>query len=525
MLVSPEATDTRYEIVKILGQGASATVYLARHVALNELRVLKILHHDMMMDAKRRTRFKLEAQVAAHLKHPAIVQVYDVTQTTNKLQIEMEYIDGMSLRQHLEKRKTFPLSVTLAIVHAILEGLEHAHRARLTFGETEFDGVIHRDLKPENIMIRKGGQPVICDFGVAKLGADLLTQTQHISGSVAYMAPERLRGELSTRSIDIFAMGVMLFELHKGHRPFPGANKTAVLENILRWNLIDLDEDWKGSDAAVLQIIRKALAREPAQRYQDATQMLAALRPVYKLYHGDALPADVVHDYLVRGQFTTAEFKALMPDEGNWKTRIAAAVAVAAAAGGIAFALYLAWPKEAAKPTAAPGPRADAPSAPAAMSAGPAASAPAGDALAEAEATVQKLKPADRQRAYYRLAKIWLADRKDPGNALLLVNKALDLSFHPTIAALKVEILLNQNMLNLAEGELARIQPWLKRMTKENQAQYHWLAAQLQLDRLQSGNAAARDKARAELEKYLALHPRGPQEKLAKAEEELQSLK
>src|SRR5690606_15091378 len=215
--------------------GASATVYLARHVALGELRVLKILHHDMMMDAKRRNKFKMEAQVSAHLKHPAIVQVFDVTQTDSKLQIEMEYIDGLSLRQYLERRKSFPLSVAIAIIQAVLEGMEHAHRASLTFGETVLDGVIHRDLKPENIMVRKNGQPVICDFGVAKVGADLMTQTQHISGSVAYMAPERLRGELSTRSIDVFSLGVMFFELHKGYRPFTGQNRTQVIENILKW--------------------------------------------------------------------------------------------------------------------------------------------------------------------------------------------------------------------------------------------------------------------------------------------------
>ena len=115
-----EATDTRYEIVKILGQGASATVYQARHIALNELRVLKVLHHDMMLDARRRQKFLLEAQVAAHLKHPAIVRVFDVTQTATKLQIEMEFIEGLSLRQHLERRRNFPLSVSLAIVCAVL---------------------------------------------------------------------------------------------------------------------------------------------------------------------------------------------------------------------------------------------------------------------------------------------------------------------------------------------------------------------------------------------------------------------
>ncbi|GEM_PF-2244492 len=560
MLLS-EATDTRYDLVKLLGQGASATVYLARHIALGELRVLKILHHDMMMDAKRRSKFKMEAQVSAHLKHPAIVQVFDVTQTASKLQIEMEYIDGMSLRQYLEKRKSFPLSVSIAIVYAVLEGMEHAHRARLTFGETVLDGVIHRDLKPENIMVRRNGQPVICDFGVAKVGADLMTQTQHISGSVAYMAPERLRGELSTRSIDVFALGVMFFELHKGYRPFPGNNKTQVLENILRWNIVDLDQDWRGSDASVLQIVRKALAREPANRYQDAGQMLSALRPIYKLYHGDAPPAAVLQDYLTRGQFTTAEFKALLPEETPWRNRIAKVVGVLALAGAGWFAyqaLQSGAPKHTASDasgaatnpstpgsasapvsiaaqaaTASPNASGSASPATAIASTAPSPSQSAADAadqaradgIANAERRIKALPLKEQQGGYYALAKASLRDKRDPGRALLLVNKALDYSFHPTIALLKVEILQDQEMFNLADTELARISPWLKQMTRENQAQYHWLSAQQQFRRGSIDTAPGRAKARAALKQYLALKPRGAEENLKKAQQLLHSLK
>lgn len=552
-MILSEATDTRYDVVKLLGQGASATVYLARHIALGELRVLKILHHDMMPDPRRREKFKMEAQVSAHLKHPAIVQVFDVTQTDSKLQIEMEYIEGMSLRQYLEKRKHFPVSVALAIIHAVLEGMEHAHKARLTFGETVLDGVIHRDLKPENILLRRNGQPVICDFGVAKVGADLMTQTQHISGSVAYMAPERLRGELSTRSIDVFALGVMLFELHKGYRPFPGQNKAQVLENILKWNLVDLDAAWKGSDEAVLQVAKKALAREPSQRYQDAGQMLAALRPIYKLYHGDAPPAAVIQDYLARGQFTTAEFRALLPEETPWPSRLLKLAAVACVlAGG-----YFAWrywrgtvAPEAARvatspsgaaagpgraPTGASAPK-PAPTAAAKaempMANAPAAGnvnttvtpAPAAVSPAEAERQVRSLPPGERQGGYYALAKTALREESDPSRALLLVNKALDLAYHPTIALLKVEILQDEEMFNLAGGELERVRPWLPRMTRDNQAQYFWLMAQQQILRGEAMGPKARLRAKFALRRYLSLAPKGAEENLKRARQELRAL-
>jgi hypothetical protein len=140
---------------------------------------------------------------------------------------------------------------------------------------------------------------------------------------------------------------------------------------------------------------------------------------------------------------------------------------------------------------------------------------------------VSQLKPQDRQAAYYRLARTWLKDRKDPGNAMMLVNRALDISFHPTIAELKVEILLDQKLLNLADGELGRIRPWLARMSRENQAQYHWLVAQVQLARLAAGEAgpAARARARRELRRYLALNPSGPKDKIAQAQAALASLK
>ena len=337
-----------------------------------------------------------------------------------------------------------------------------------------------------------------------------MTQTQHISGSVAYMAPERLRGELSTRSIDVFALGVMLFELHKGYRPFPGANKTQVLENILRWNIVDLDQDWKGSDAAVLQIVKKAMARDASMRYTDASQMLAAVRPVYKLYHGEARPAPVLQDYLTRGHLTTAEFKALLPEESIAGRKTAVAIAAAAAVAIGAAAWYL-WPRAG---SAAGNAAAESPLERLAREKGPAA----------AESMVKGMKPEEQQRGYYSLARTAFKDRRDPGNALLLVNKALNLSFHPTIALLRAEILLDQGTLNLAESELVRIEPWLARMSRENQAQFHWLSAQVQLLRMQGGAKDAREKARAALKQYLAAEPDSRQENLAAARKQLQSL-
>ncbi len=496
-----EIADARYEIVKILGQGSSADVYLAKHQALNELRVLKILHQSMMLDKKRKAKFQLEAQLAANLKHPAIVHIYDVTQTDSKLQIEMEFIDGLSLRQHLEKRHSFPLPVALAIIYAVLEGLEHAHNAKLEFDGVEYDGVIHRDLKPENILIRKLGQPVICDFGIAKLGADLLSQTQNISGSVAYMAPERLRGELSTRSIDIFAIGVIFFELYKGHRPFQGNNRTTVIENILKWNIANIEEELKDSDPAVREVLQKALAKNPAQRYQNASEMLNAVHAIYRLYHGEVTPAQVVGGFLTRGQFGTAEFKALLPETTSWKSKTTFFVLMALGLGLVIFLLLhstTSIPKMASSKDLQ-----------------------GIDALLEehkiedAKNLINTLPIPLQQEAYFRVGKAYWESSKDAGNALLLINKALNIAFHPTIAALRVEIYLNQDMLNMAQGDLVQIEPWLNKMNPENQARYYLLLGQLYMQEDRKLNAQTtpshKIQARAAFQKYLEL-PSGQQD-------------
>jgi tRNA A-37 threonylcarbamoyl transferase component Bud32 len=423
------------------------------------MRVLKIMHQDMMMDQKRRAKFCREAQLAAHLRHPAIVHVHDVTQTGTSIQIEMEYIDGLSLRQQLEARGHFPAPVAVALMVAVLEGLEHAHKARLTIHDSTFDGVIHRDLKPENIMLRSTGQPVICDFGVAKLGADQLSMTQNISGSVAYMAPERLRGELSTRGIDIFALGVTFFELLKGYRPIAGDSKAQVIENILRWVLLDIRHEMEGFDPSFAEIIEKAIARDPAERYADASQMLAALKPLYRLYHGERSAADVMKEFLTRGELSTSEFKALLTDSPSWSSRRTSWVLGmgVGAAGIVALGLYL-FPQS--KPV------------------GFQALLAAGD-LPAALVAADTLPALEKREAWFKVAAAYLHENKNPGQALLLANKVLDQSYHPRVALLRAEIYLDQGMGNMAQAELLRMQPLLSRLQPATRAEYHWLQVSL----------------------------------------------
>ncbi len=496
---TPQAVDDRHEIIKILGQGASADVFLARHKALNELRVLKIMHQSLLIDAKKRAKFRMEAQLAANLKHPAIVQIYDVVETSSRLQIEMEYIKGQSLRQHIETAGHFPPSVALALIMGILEGLEHAHNARLVFDGVEFEGVIHRDLKPENILIRENGQPVVCDFGVAKLGAELMTQTQHISGSVAYMAPERLRGEPSTRSIDVFAVGIIFFELLKGCRPFPGGNSTQVIENILKWNIRDIDTDLADMDSSLVRVIKKSVAQKAKDRYQNATEMREALKPLYKLYHGDAETSTVIKKFSERGQLSTAEFKALLPDESGLHPKIWIFTIVSVVLLG---ALLYGYFQQKGLPTKQ-------------YSAEPfqhIQELVQDDKLENARTIIPELDSTRRQQALYLIASAYERTRKDPGTALLLANQAMDFSAHPLVLLLRAELYLKQGMFNLAEEDLNRFEGQLNRLNSDLRAKYYWLSAQLNLEKRAKGRSLGEEPqvaAKEALQNYLSLAPQG----------------
>jgi hypothetical protein len=281
------------------------------------------------------------------------------------------------------------------------------------------------------------------------------------------------------------------------------------------------------------------------------------LRTIYKLYHGDAPPAAVIQDYLARGHFTTAEFRALMPEETPWRSRLLKLAVAACIAGGAGFvwmsvhggpgksagtakaALGPASPDgeggkpkgtgETAGPGSAPGlskvvPPAGSPNAAAPATAQGNTAVTQAPSPAEAEGQVRALPPEARQGGYYALAKASLREGADPGRALLLVNKALDFSYHPTIALLKVEILQDQDMYNLAGGELERVRPWLTRMTRDNQAQYYWLLAQQNLRRGGAVGPKARVRAKFALRRYLALGPKGPEENLKFARQELRAL-
>ena len=256
--------DGRYEILEILGTGGMAVVYKARCHRLNRLVAIKILKDEYARDEEFRRRFRAEGEAVAMLSHPNIVQVYDVSSSENADYIVMELIDGISLKQYMEKRGSLNWKETLHFAMQIATGLEHAHSR----------SIVHRDIKPHNVMVLKNGSVKVMDFGIARVMSKSSTLTKEALGSVHYISPEQAKGSFTDNRSDIYSLGVVMYEMMTGRPPYDGEsavavaiqhiNGGAVLPSVLNPNI----------PKALEQIIQKAMALELKDRYTSATEML-----------------------------------------------------------------------------------------------------------------------------------------------------------------------------------------------------------------------------------------------------------
>ena len=221
MITKGQKINDRYEIIKSIGEGGMANVYLARDVILDRRVAIKILRGDLANDEKFIRRFQREALSASSLSHPNIVEMYDVGEDNGNYYIVMEYVEGKTLKQYLKKRANGRLTVSEAvdIMLQLTDGIAHAHDSY----------IIHRDLKPQNIMIQDDGKIKITDFGIAMaLNSTQLTQTNSVMGSVHYLPPEQATGKGSTIKCDIYSMGILFYELLTGTLPFKGDNAVEI---------------------------------------------------------------------------------------------------------------------------------------------------------------------------------------------------------------------------------------------------------------------------------------------------------
>jgi serine/threonine protein kinase/Tfp pilus assembly protein PilF len=260
-----------YKILENLGEGGMGVVYLAEDTKLKRQVAIKFLPHNISANEEERKRFEIEAQAAAALNHPNIATIFAIEEVDNQMFIVMEYIDGKELKEIIESKhvgaENFqPLQRNDVINYAIqiAEGLEAAHKK----------GIIHRDIKSSNIMITDDGKVKIMDFGLAKVkGTSGLTQTGTTVGTIAYMSPEQSRGDEVDHRTDIWAFGIVLYEMILGKEPFRGDYDQAVIYSILNEEPEHISEIEPG----LQQIIRKVLAKNPDDRYQSAGEIVKEL--------------------------------------------------------------------------------------------------------------------------------------------------------------------------------------------------------------------------------------------------------
>ena len=284
--------DNRYEILELIGVGGMARVYKARCHRLNRLVAVKILRDDLVQDAELRRRFHDESQAVAMLSHPNIVAVYDVSRSSDFEYIVMELIDGITLKQYMQKKgNKLNWREALHFITQIVKALGHAHSR----------GIIHRDIKPHNIMVLRDGSVKVADFGIARVASGgHSTLTQEALGSVHYISPEQARGSHIDARSDLYSAGVVLYEMITGRLPFEGDTPVSVA--IQHINSIPLSprEIDPSIPEALEAITMRAMAPNPDNRYPSADAMLADLEefrknPNINLDYG---PGDLPGDFL-----------------------------------------------------------------------------------------------------------------------------------------------------------------------------------------------------------------------------------
>ena len=264
MVTKGQKINGRYEIIKSIGEGGMANVYLAYDTILDRNVAIKVLRGDLANDEKFVRRFQREALSASSLSHPNIVAMYDVGEDNGLYYIVMEYVEGKTLKQLLKKRGSLTLSEAIDIMLQLTDGMAHAHDSY----------IVHRDLKPQNIMIQDDGQIKITDFGIAMaLNSTQLTQTNSVMGSVHYLPPEQAAGKGATIKSDIYSMGIIFYELLTGELPFKGDSAVEIALKQMKEPLPDVHKLNNDIPQSIENIILKATAKNPKNRYDDAKGM------------------------------------------------------------------------------------------------------------------------------------------------------------------------------------------------------------------------------------------------------------
>jgi serine/threonine protein kinase len=273
---------SNYKVIEKLGSGGMATVYKAHELSLNRVVALKVLSSRLSQDEEYIKRFHREAQAAAKLNHPNIVQVYAIGESEGIHYFAMEYIKGESLADIKKEKNVIPATEAIAIIKPVAEALGEAHNA----------GLIHRDVKPSNIMIDASGRPKVTDFGIAFVteAKTKLTQDGSIIGTPEYLSPEQCEGKAVDGRSDIYSLGVTLYEILSGQTPYQADTPVGMLMKIIKGNFAPLNEVNPDVPESVVKVVQKMMETDPQKRYADARELVRAIEEVEKSLTQPAVP-------------------------------------------------------------------------------------------------------------------------------------------------------------------------------------------------------------------------------------------
>jgi eukaryotic-like serine/threonine-protein kinase len=266
-----EVLGDRYLLQNRIGSGGMATIYRARDLQMDREVAVKVLREAYSTDPKFVTRFQREARAASALKHPNIVQVYDYGQTNGNYYIVMELIEGTDLRSYLSSHDVLDVDRAIIIAHDIALGLGAAHRR----------GIVHRDVKPQNVLIGIDGSIKLTDFGIVSVykdaNAERLTTSGMTLGTVQYFAPEQAQGEIVSPAADVYALGIVMYEMLTGHPPFDGNSPVVVAMQHIQDQPVPPCQFNPSIPAALEEIILRCLEKAPGARFPDGSQLARAL--------------------------------------------------------------------------------------------------------------------------------------------------------------------------------------------------------------------------------------------------------
>lgn len=259
----------RYKVLSLIGGGGMSHVYLAHDMILDREVAIKVLRYDFKNEEELHRRFQREALSVTSLTHPNIVGIYDVGQDEDVHYIVMEYIDGKTLKEYIQERSPIPVARAIEIMLSLTNAISHAHD----------NHIIHRDIKPQNVLMNKDGEVKVTDFGIAvTLNATAYTQTNSVLGTVHYLSPEQARGGMATKKSDIYALGVVMYELLTGELPFYGESPVAIALKHLQEDTPSVRAKYSYIPQSVENIVLKATSKNPMHRYNSVEEMTQDLQ-------------------------------------------------------------------------------------------------------------------------------------------------------------------------------------------------------------------------------------------------------